>query len=58
MYARIGFRRHRRRLLMMAVYRHNLLVVSERIVEVHSTAANDGEYVRDAFFDKKIRDIV
>ena len=38
-------------LLMMAVYRRNLLVVSERIVEVHSTAANDGEYVRDAFFD-------
>ena len=58
MYARIGFRRHRRRLLMMAVYRRNLLVVPERIVEVHGAAANDGEYVRDAFFDKKIRDIV
>ena len=55
---RIGFRRHCRRLFMMAVYRRNLLVVPERIVEVHGAAANDGEYVRDAFFDKKIRDIV
>ena len=58
MYARIGFRRHRRRLLMMAVDHLEPCVVPERVVEMHGAAADDGEDMLDALFDEKIRDIV
>ena len=55
---RIGLRRHRRRLLMVAVDHLEPRVMSERVVEMHGAAADDGEDMLDALFDEKIRDIV
>ena len=56
--ARIRLRRHRRRLLMVAVRRPELRVMPDRVVEMHGAAAHDREDMLDALLHEEIRNVV
>ena len=54
----IGFRRNGASLLVVVVGYLQPFVMTQRVVEVHGAAANNGKHIRNAFADQKVSHII